>query len=297
MSTTGKHTAFDSPKRMLSLPRGRSLELGGRAVVMGIVNATPDSFYEGSRAMDVSVAVDTVAAMVGAGALIIDVGGESTRPGASYVGADEESGRVLPVIEAVRARWDVAVSVDTRKAAVAAAALDAGADIVNDISALYDDPALAPLCAARGVPVVLMHKKGVPADMQDSPWYDDCVAEVRQFLLDAAGKAIAAGIQPRQILLDPGIGFGKRLADNLALLSRLDELAEAGYPVLVGLSRKSFIGALTGADTAGRLAGSLASACAARARGAVIFRVHDVAETVAALAVFDAAGGTGPGLK
>jgi dihydropteroate synthase len=282
---------------MLSLPRGRSLELGGRAVVMGIVNATPDSFYEGSRAMDVSVAVDTVAAMVGAGALIIDVGGESTRPGASYVGADEESGRVLPVIEAVRARWDVAVSVDTRKAAVAAAALDAGADIVNDISALYDDPALAPLCAARGVPVVLMHKKGVPADMQDSPWYDDCVAEVRQFLLDAAGKAIAAGIQPRQILLDPGIGFGKRLADNLALLSRLDELAEAGYPVLVGLSRKSFIGALTGADTAGRLAGSLASACAARARGAVIFRVHDVAETVAALAVFDAAGGTGPGLK
>ena len=281
----------------LCLPRGRSLELGGRAVVMGIVNATPDSFYEGSRVMDIPAAVDAVASMVGAGALIIDVGGESTRPGASYVGADEESGRVVPVIEAVRARWDVAISVDTRKAPVAAAALDAGADIVNDIAALLDDPALAPLCAARGVPVVLMHKKGVPTDMQDSPWYDDCVAEVREFLLAAADRAIAAGIPAARIVLDPGIGFGKRLQDNLALLSRLDELVEAGYPVLVGLSRKSFIGAITGADTAGRLAGSLASACAARARGARVFRVHDVAETVAALDVFDAAGGSRLGIK
>jgi len=281
----------------LCLPRGRSLELGGRAVVMGIVNATPDSFYEGSRVMDIPAAVDAVASMVGAGALIIDVGGESTRPGASYVGADEESGRVVPVIEAVRARWDVAISVDTRKAPVAAAALDAGADIVNDIAALLDDPALAPLCAARGVPVVLMHKKGVPTDMQDSPWYDDCVSEVREFLLAAADRAIAAGIPAARIVLDPGIGFGKRLQDNLALLSRLDELVEAGYPVLVGLSRKSFIGAITGADTAGRLAGSLASACAARARGARVFRVHDVAETVAALDVFDAAGGSRLGIK
>jgi dihydropteroate synthase len=282
---------------VLTLPRGRSLELGGRAVVMGIVNTTPDSFYEGSRVMEVSSAVDTVAGMVGAGALIIDVGGESTRPGAVYVGADEETGRVVPVIEAVRARWDVAISVDTRKAAVAAAALDAGADIVNDISALYDDAELAPLCAARRVPVVLMHKKGVPANMQDSPWYDDCVAEVREFLLEAASRAMAAGIPARQIVLDPGIGFGKRLEDNLALLSRLDELVEAGYPVLVGLSRKSFIGAITGAGTSGRLAGSLASACAARAKGARIFRVHDVAETVSALDVFDAAGGTGHGQK
>jgi dihydropteroate synthase len=264
---------------------------------MGIVNATPDSFYEGSRVMDIPAAVDAVAGMVGAGALIVDVGGESTRPGAAYVGADEETRRVVPVIEAVRARWDVAISVDTRKAMVAAAALDAGADMVNDIAALYDDPALAPLCAVRGVPVVLMHKKGVPADMQNSPWYEDCVAEVRDFLLAAADRAVAAGIAAAQIILDPGIGFGKRLQDNLALLSRLDELVEAGYPVLVGLSRKSFIGAVTGADTAGRLAGSLASACAARARGARIFRVHDVAETVAALDVFDAAGGTRPGVK
>jgi len=283
--------------RLLSLPRGRSLELGGRAVVMGIVNATPDSFYEGSRVMDLSRAIEMVAGMVGAGALIVDVGGESTRPGAAYVSAEEETGRVVPVIEAIRARWDVAVSVDTRKATVAAAALDAGADIVNDIAALYDDPALGPLCAARGVPVVLMHKKGVPAHMQDSPWYEDCVAEVRQFLLAAANSAEAAGIPTPQIILDPGIGFGKRIQDNLVLLSRLDELVEAGYPVLVGLSRKSFIGAITGADAAGRLAGSLASACAARAKGASIFRVHDVAETVAALDVFDAAGGTRFGLK
>ncbi len=281
--------------RVLSLPRGRSLELGGRAVVMGIVNTTPDSFYEGSRVMDVSSAVDTVSGMVGSGALIIDVGGESTRPGSLYVSVDEETGRVVPVIEAVRARWDVAISVDTRKAPVAAAALDAGADIVNDISALYDDADLAPLCAARGVPVVLMHKKGVPSNMQDSPWYDDCAAEVREFLLAAASRAMSAGIPASQIVLDPGIGFGKRLEDNLSLLTRLDELVAAGYPVLVGLSRKSFIGAITGAGVSGRLAGSLASACAARARGARIFRVHDVAETVAALDVFDAAGGTGNG--
>lgn len=261
---------------------------------MGIVNATPDSFYAPSRVSGAdarAAVVDTVAGMLEAGAAVIDVGGESTRPGSEYVSADEEASRVAPAIEAIRARWDVAVSVDTRKASVAAAALDAGADIVNDVAALYDDPALASLCGARGVPVVLMHKKGAPADMQDAPWYEDCVAEVLAFLLAAADRAIAAGVLADRIVIDPGIGFGKRLEDNLALLSRLDEMTSSGYPVLVGLSRKSFIGAISGYGPDGRLPGSLAAACAARAKGAVIFRVHDVAETVQALAVFDAARG------
>lgn len=275
--------------RTLILPRGRSLDLGGKAVVMGIVNATPDSFYAASRVAGASAAVDMAASMIAAGAAIVDVGGESTRPGSEYVSPDEEAARVVPVIEAIRSRWDVAISVDTRKASVAAAAIAAGADIVNDVAALGDDPALAALCASRGVPVVLMHKKGVPANMQDAPWYVDCVAEVLEFLLAAANRAIAAGIPASRIVLDPGIGFGKRLEDNLALLVRLDEIAASGYPVLVGLSRKSFIGALSGAGPEHRLPGSIAAACAARSRGAVIFRVHDVAETVQALAVFDAA--------
>jgi len=275
--------------RTLMLPRGRSLDLGGKALVMGIVNATPDSFYAASRVAGASAAVDAAASMIAAGAAVVDVGGESTRPGSEYVSPDEEAGRVVPVVEAIRSRWDVAISVDTRKASVAAASIAAGADIVNDVAALGDDPALAALCATSGVPVVLMHKKGVPASMQDSPWYVDCVAEVLEFLLAAASRAIAAGIPASRIVLDPGIGFGKRLQDNLALLVRLDEIAASGYPVLVGLSRKSFIGALTGAGPELRLPGSIAAACAARSRGAVIFRVHDVAETVQALAVFDAA--------
>lgn len=256
---------------------------------MGIINATPDSFYAASRSADVGKAVDAAAAMLEAGAAVLDVGGESTRPGAAYVGADEEAARVSPVIAALRARWDIPISVDTRKASVARAAIDAGADVVNDVAALLDDPELAPLCAERGAPVVLMHKKGVPASMQDGPWYDDCVAEVKAFLLAAADKAVAAGVARDAILLDPGIGFGKRLDDNLGLIGRLDEIAASGYPVLVGLSRKSFIGAMRGGVAEDRLPGSLAAACAARARGAVVFRVHDVAETVQALAVFDAA--------
>jgi dihydropteroate synthase len=198
---------------------------------------------------------------------------------------------VAPAIEALRSRWDIALSVDTRKSVVARAAIAAGADIVNDVAALEDDPAMAPLCAASGVPVVLMHKKGVPKTMQDEPYYDDCPAEVFSYLATAARRAIAAGIKAENIILDPGIGFGKRLDDNLALLARLDELCGGGYPVLVGLSRKSFIGSITGRDPAGRMAGSLAAACAALAKGASIFRVHDVAQTVDALRVFQACAG------
>lgn len=275
--------------RVIALARGRSLVLDGPAIVMGIVNTSPDSFYAASRMSGFDPeTMDAIAGMVDAGAAIIDVGGESTRPGSEYVSADEELTRVLPLVEGIRSRWDIAISVDTRKASVAQAALDSGADIINDVSALSDDPRLAPLCASRAVPVVLMHKKGIPSSMQDAPWYEYCVKEVLAYLLAAAERAMQAGIARDAIVLDPGIGFGKRIEDNLALLARLDEISGSGYPVLVGVSRKSFIGTLCGAGTEARLPGSLAAACAARAGGASIFRVHDVAETVQALSVFDA---------
>ena len=274
------------------LPRGRFLDLAGAAVVMGIINATPDSFYEGSRRQALDDAVDGAAEMIEGGAGILDVGGESTRPGAAYVGLDEELERVVPVVEALRRRWDIPVSVDTRKARVAKAAVLAGADMVNDISALVDDPDMASYCATASLPLILMHKKGIPSTMQDKPYYDDCLLEVRAFLLEAAGRAMAAGIRRELIILDPGIGFGKRFEDNITLLSRLDELAACGYPVLVGLSRKAFIGVITGRPADGRLAGSLGAACAARIKGACIFRVHDVAETRDALAALDATLGS-----
>ncbi len=281
--------------RCMALPRGRSLDLSAGFAVMGIINVTPDSFWAGSRARSDAVA-DIAAAMIADGAAVLDIGGESTRPGSAYVGADEELERVLPAVEAIRSRWDIAVSVDTRKSAVARAALAAGADIVNDVAALEDDPGMGAVCAAAGAPVVLMHKKGIPETMQDKPCYDDCAAEVRAYLLAAAERAASAGIARDRIILDPGVGFGKRLEDNLALISRLDELALEGYPVLVGLSRKAFVGAITGRDAAGRLAGSLAAACAALQRGAAIFRVHDVAETVDALKVYAACALVGRGL-
>jgi len=269
----------------LFLPRGRSLELDGRALVMGIVNATPDSFYPESRRKGAIEARDAALRMEAAGAAIVDLGGESTRPGSEYVGLEEELERVVPVVEAIRKESDVPISVDTRKAAVASAALDAGADIINDVAALAHDPEMAAVVAGHGVPVVLMHMLGDPKTMQHSPVYSDCPAEVRAFLVAAAERAQKAGIGRDRIILDPGIGFGKRLEDNLAVLSRLDELVAEGYPVLVGLSRKAFVGAITGRQVEGRLAGSLGAACAAFAKGARIFRVHDVDETVDALAV------------
>ncbi|MDA8410171.1 MAG: dihydropteroate synthase [Treponema sp.] len=262
----------------LSLPRGRFLSLEPFAV-MGIVNATPDSFHAASRHQARDAARDAALAMIAEGADVIDVGGESTRPGSSYIDESEELGRVIPAIEAIRRESDIPISVDTRKAAVWKAALEAGADILNDISALRDSPALAPLAAAAGAPVILMHMKGEPATMQNAPYYDDCLGEVSRFLLDAAARAEAAGLPREAIVLDPGIGFGKRNEDNLALLSGLSSLRDLGYPLLVGLSRKGFIGALTGKPIEERLAGSLGAAAAAWCRGARLFRVHDVAQT------------------
>ena len=275
----------------MPLPRGRSLRLDGPPLVMGIVNVTPDSFYPLSRRRGVPEAAEAALAMEAAGAAIVDLGGESTRPGSRGVGVDEELERVVPVVAAVRARSGLPISVDTRKAAVARAALEAGADIINDVSSLRHDPGMAVLAAQSGVPVILMHMKGTPETMQDAPAYADCAAEVRDFLAVAAADAAAAGIEPGLILVDPGIGFGKRLADNLDILSRLGLLLSLGYPVVVGISRKAFIGALVGKGVESRLAGSLGAACAAALGGALVLRVHDVAETVDALAVFSAVRG------
>jgi len=260
--------------------RGR-LRLSERVHVMGILNVTPDSFSDGGLHEDADSAVESALRMVEEGADIIDVGGESTRPGAPEVPADEEICRVATVIESLRAKSRVPISIDTRKAKVARAALDAGADIVNDVSALRDDPALGPLCAERECPVVLMHMKGTPRTMQADPRYDDVVDEVRNFLGEAVARAEAAGVARERTIVDPGIGFGKTVAHNLELVSRLDELGETGRPVLLGASRKSFIGKVLDIDSpAERLEGTLAVTALGVARGARIVRVHDVEANV-----------------
>ncbi|MCE1195182.1 dihydropteroate synthase [bacterium] len=276
--------------RYLSLPGSRSLALGGTPAVMGIVNVTPDSFFGESRAADPVAAAERGLACLAEGAAIVDFGAESTRPGSSPVSPEEEFRRLIPAIREFRRRSGAVLSVDTRRASVARAALAEGADIVNDIGAL-GDPGMAEAVAEAGAAVVLMHMRGEPATMQEAPVYGDCAAEVRDFLAERVRLALAAGVAPERIVLDPGVGFGKKLEHNLDLLDRLYLLAETGYPVLVGLSRKRFVGELTGKPVEGRLAGSLGAACAAWLRGADIFRVHDVAATVDALAVFAASCG------
>jgi dihydropteroate synthase len=255
------------------------LNFSGPALVMAIVNCNGESFFPPSRAQRED-AVEKALAAEEAGAAVIDFGGESTRPGSNYIDTEEELRRVIPVIEAFRARSRLPVSVDTRKAAVARSALDAGADIVNDISALEDDKDMASLCAERNAAVVLMHKKGNPKTMQNSPVYGDVVSEVEAYLLSAAKRALAAGIKREKIILDPGIGFGKTTVDNLSLIACLAEIRRKGYPLLIGLSRKSFIGEICGREVPERLAGTLAANAAAIMAGADIIRVHDVREGV-----------------
>jgi len=255
---------------------------------MGILNCTPDSFSDGGRYASPAQATDAALAMVSAGADIVDVGGESTRPGARPVAAAEECARVLPVIAALRRQTSAAISIDSAKHEVARAALDAGADIVNDVTALRGDPAMGPLVAARGIPVVLMHMQGAPATMQQAPRYADVVREVRDFLLARARQAQEIGIAADRILIDPGFGFGKRLEHNLALLARLEELVAGPYPVLVGLSRKSMIDHALGLPVDARLEASVALAVLAAERGAAVVRVHDVAATVRAVRMAEA---------
>jgi dihydropteroate synthase len=252
--------------------------------LMGVLNVTPDSFSDGGRFLAEDDAIAHGRALAAAGADIVDVGGESTRPGAEPVPEEEERTRVLGVVEALAAAG-IVVSVDTTKAAVARPALAAGASIVNDVSALRFDPALAGVVADSGATCVLMHMLGEPRTMQQDPRYDDVVAEVAAFLEERLRHATAAGIAEERIWLDPGVGFGKTVEHNLELLRRLDEIVALGRPVVVGTSRKSFLGKLTGRGEEGRLAGTLASNVMALERGARVFRVHDVAEARDALRV------------
>jgi dihydropteroate synthase len=254
--------------------------------IMGVVNVTPDSFSDGGAFLDRDAAVRHGLRLAFEGADLLDIGGESTRPGADPVPEREERERVIPVIEGIRAESDaVRISIDTSKAAVAAAALDAGADYVNDVTALRGDPEMAALVAERGVDVCLMHMLGTPRTMQSEARYDDVVADVKAFLSARIEAATAAGIALERIEVDPGIGFAKTTDHNLELLDRLRELTTLGRPIVLGTSRKSFLGRITGRETAERVPATLATVVMGYERGAEVFRVHDVAPARDALAL------------
>lgn len=258
-----------------------------KTIVMGILNVTPDSFYDGGKHDIMDSAIKHAKKLVIEGADVIDVGGESTRPGSEPVTVKEELKRVVPVIEALAEETSVPTSIDSYKPQVVEKAVEAGASMINDVFGLRSD-GMAELAASSGLPVVIMHMQGTPKSMQDKPVYGDVVLEVRKFLEERAAYAIQKGVSREQVILDPGIGFGKTLEHNLELLRRLDEIRELGYPVLVGASRKSMIGDILGSPPQERLEGSLAVAVLAVSLGADIIRVHDVAETVRALRVADA---------
>ncbi len=260
----------------------------GRPLVMGILNVTPDSFSDGGRFASPRRAVARGLAMAQEGAEVLDVGGESTRPGASAVPVEMELQRTIPVIERLARRTRVPISIDTSKARVAAEALAAGAAIVNDVTALRGDPDMAGVVAEARAALILMHMRGTPRTMQRAPRYRDVVGEVAAFLRGAAAQAIGHGVLSDRMLLDPGLGFGKTPAHNLALLRRLDVLLELGYPVVVGASRKSFIGRTLGAEVTDRLSGGLGCAAWAWAAGAHLVRVHDVRDTAHLLRMLDA---------
>ena len=267
--------------------RGR-LDFSAGCVVMGVLNVTPDSFSDGGQFFDSGRAVERGLQMAADGAAIIDVGGESTRPGSASVSDDEQIERVVPVIKALCKKIDVPISIDTYKLEVAKAALEAGAGMINDITALSDER-MAELAAKRDVPVVLMHMQGTPATMQIEPKYEDVVSEVLQFLLERARRAEDAGIDRKKIFIDPGIGFGKTLEHNLLLLRNIDKFVTAGYRVLVGTSRKSFIGKLTGREKPSeRIFGTAATVALCAAAGVSIVRVHDVAEMVDVMKITNA---------
>ncbi len=266
--------------------RGREIDCAAKTLVMGILNATPDSFSDGGMFQPLEKAVERALEMVEEGADIIDIGGESTRPGAEPVQALEEMERTVPIIGKLREQTDVLISIDTQKAEVARAAVAAGADIINDVSALAD-PKMANVAAETGAGLVLMHMQGSPETMQENPNYADAVSEVRNFLESRALFAMSQGVFARQISIDPGIGFGKTDEHNLALLCGIPELATVGCPVLIGASRKSLIGRLLGREVEDRLAGSLALAIFSMQRGAHILRVHDVKESCDAVRLLD----------
>jgi dihydropteroate synthase len=275
--------------------RDRVLDIGPRPLVMGIVNVTPDSFSDGGLHFSSSAAVTHALELIRQGADILDIGGESSRPGAAPVPLDEELRRVLPVIEALAKQTTTPLSVDTCKAEVARSSLTAGAHVINDITALRGDPDMAGVVKQFGAGVILMHMQGTPQTMQRAPHYDDVVAEVGRFLEERLQDAVDFGIARERVALDPGIGFGKTSAHNLELLARLDKFQRLGRPVCLGVSRKGFLGKRLGRPVERRLAGSLAAVCYALGRHAVqIVRVHDVAETRDAVTVYEAIGDNPP---
>lgn len=268
--------------------RGETHPLGVRTWFMGVLNVTPDSFYDGGLYLDPAKAVDRGLELAGQGADIIDIGGESSRPGSEPIPDEEEIRRVVPVIAALRKQSKAFISIDTTKALVARAAVDTGADIINDISALRFDEDILPLAAGRDVAVILMHMLGIPKTMQVAPTYENTVAEVKGFLVKRLAAAVQAGLTRDRIIVDPGIGFGKRLEDNLVLLNHLPTLEDLGCPILVGPSRKGFIGKLLDLPPQDRLEGTIAAAVMSVARGAHILRVHDVQAVRRAVRVAEA---------
>ncbi len=276
-----------SRNRCLLQAGSRTLPLGEVTAVMGILNLTPDSFSDGGRFADPEAAAECGVRMVQDGAVILDLGGESTRPGAHPVSVQQELDRVMPVLERLRPRVDCLISVDTTKSEVAREAIRLGADLINDISGLTFDPAMAEVIAGSGAGVVLMHTRGKPAWMQELPPSPDILREVREGLSDSLRKAESAGIGRGRILLDPGIGFGKTVRDNLLLINRLSDLAEFGLPLLVGPSRKSFIGHILDRPPDARVLGTAAACAASILRGAHVLRVHDVAEMVQVVRIVD----------
>jgi len=261
------------------LRNGRLLDFSRSPLIMGILNATPDSFYEGSRSFDSVEGAERAVRMVADGADILDIGGESTRPGSEVVPLEVELKRVLPLVKAIRNQTDIPISIDTRKAEVVRQAFDAGADIINDVSALTDDPAMVDTAVGLRAPVVLMHMQGTPLTMQENPYYDDVLREVTGELAERAAEVERRGLPRSHIVIDPGIGFGKRVQDNLDLIRGIPKIREIGYPVLIGLSRKGFLGHLTaGRPTDERLAATIAANAYAVLAGADILRVHDVRE-------------------
>ncbi len=273
------------------LPR-QTLVIGRRPLVMGIVNVTPDSFSDGGRYTSTDAATALGLELVLHGAEILDIGGESTRPGAEPVALERELERVVPVVEALARRTAVPLSVDTSKAEVARRCLECGASIINDVTALGGDADMAAVVRASGAAIVLMHMQGTPATMQQAPHYDDVVADIARFFRERLDALMAAGIERERVVLDPGIGFGKTLEHNLELLARLEEFQQLGRPLCLGVSRKGFLGRLLDRPVEARLAGSLAAVCHAMGRGAVqVVRVHDVRETRDAVNLFAAITG------
>jgi dihydropteroate synthase len=268
--------------------REKTLPLGSKVLIMGILNVTPDSFSDGGRFLDPVLAVDQAQKMIAEGTDIIDIGGESTRPGASYVSEEEEITRIRPIVEALGKCTDVPLSIDTQKASVAQVALDCGASIVNDVSALQDDCRMAQVVQESGAGVVLMHRQGSSATMQEAPQYKDVVGEVKSFLSKRVALARSMGISPDRIIIDPGIGFGKTCYHNLKILANIGEFLQLEQPLMIGLSRKAFIGELTGKPVTEREMGNAAAIATAVWQGAHILRVHDVAAMKDAIQVAQA---------